>query len=195
MANGWLSRTRFWRGFPAVSSEPKPRFANSGLGYSLGVWLLMTLYAAPWLLAWNLWDPLDFLPYLECFAVGGAVSLVVWRLSRLLPPAAGHGSLQLGIICWAPCLAIGVGLGANVLFDRSLAVTHATVFLGHQNAHKGPSHVRFASWRKSGTEERLTCMMARSPSLCPDMQPGDPAAVTTHRGALGWEWVEQVARR
>lgn len=178
-----------------ASDAVKPTGWRGSWVYSLVVWLVMTLFAAPVLLAWNLWDPLDYLPYFVCLGVGVTVAIGAWRINEQLPSAAAHGFLRLAVICWLPCLAVGVGLAANTLLDRSPAATHAAVFLGYHHPQKGQSRVRFASWRKSGTEERLTCSAGRSQAVCLNLKPGDPVTVTTHSGALGWEWVAHVAPR
>ncbi len=173
----------------------KPTGWRGSWVYSLVVWLVMTLFVGPLLLAWNLWDPLDYSPYFVCLAGGAAVAFGVWRLDKLLPSTVPPGFLRLAVICWLPCLAVGVGLGTNMLLDGSPAATHAAVFLGYHHPQKGPRRVRFASWRKPGTEERLTCNAGRSRVVCLNLKPGDPVTVTTHSGALGWEWVERVAPR
>ena len=168
--------------------------ANADKGkwsWSLKVWLVMTVYAAPLLLAWTLWSPLDSLPYGICLAIGGALSFGVWRVGKTSSDVRRR-QIRLGIICWLPCLAIGVGLGANLLFDASPGVAHDTFFVRHESAHKGPSHVRLSSWREIKAEERVTCTGWRSERLCPYLPAGTPVVVTTHRGALGWEWVESV---
>jgi len=95
---------------------------------------------------------------------------------------------------WLPLLAIGMGLGTNVEFDRSPPIRHDTTFLGYDAPLKGPMRARFASWRKPGAEETFTCAGFRS-DLCFDMARGQPVAVITHRGALGWEWIADIGVR
>lgn len=92
-------------------------------------------------------------------------------------------------------MAIGLGLGVNMLLDPSPGVTHDARFLGYQAARKGPSHVRYSSWREPNAEERFTCTSGRQDQLCPRLQQGTPVVVTVRRGALGWQWVEKVAPR
>jgi hypothetical protein len=168
--------------------------AKSGTAYSLFVWLAMVLYLAPLLVAWSLWDPLDRVPYVICLAVGAVGSLlgfVVWR--KIWPHV--HGWRPVFLLAWAPPLALGLGLGGNVLFDSSPASAHATTFLGYSQSQKGPSRARFASWREPGTEERVRCSSLRRPPLCIDFQRSPAVTVTTRRGALGWEWIESVEPR
>lgn len=171
-----------------------PSKAKSGWAYSLVVWLAMVLYLAPGLVAWSSWDPLDTLPYWICLAVGGAVSLggfVVWLkvLHHL------RGSLPVFLLAWAPLLALGLGLGGNVLLDTSPPRAHATNFLGYAHGQKGPSRARFASWRTPGSEERVMCSALRREPLCFDFQRSPAVTVTTRGGALGWEWIESVEPR
>lgn len=157
--------------------------------YSLVVWLMLVLYVAPLLVAWNLWDPLDMMPYWICLAVGAGMT---WLGLRLWPP--GRTSfLGVYLLAWAPALAVALGLGGNVLLDQSLPVAHATRFLGLGTRHKGPSQARFASWREPGSEERVTCTVWRMDRFCYGHATGSAVVVTTRRGALGWEWIESVA--
>lgn len=166
----------------------------TGWGYSLVVWVAMVLYLAPVIVAWNLWDPLDTLPYWLCLAAGGAVSLVglvLWlKLAHQL-----RGTLPAFLLAWAPLLALGLGLGGNVLLDSSPSTAHATTFLGYAHQQKGPARARFASWREPGTEERVACGGLRREPLCIDFQRSPAVTVTTRRGALGWEWIESVKPR
>jgi hypothetical protein len=162
--------------------------------WSLGVWLVMCVYAAPLLVTWNFWSPLDSLPYVLCLAAGAAASVGLWRLSK---PAsdARRAQLRIGVICWLPCLALAAGLGANMLLDASPPITHQARFINYDVANKGPAHVRLSSWRDPRAEERLTCTTGRRQQLCPHLRRGTPVDVTTRRGALGWEWVELVQPR
>lgn len=157
--------------------------------YSLVVWLMLVLYVAPLLVAWNLWDPLDTLPYWICSAVGAAAAWMGFRLW----PTGRTSFVGVYLLAWAPTLAIGLGLGSNVLLDQSLPVPHATRFLGLGSRHKGPSQARFASWREPGSEERVTCTVGRMDQVCSGHAPGSAVVVTTRRGALGWEWIESIA--
>lgn len=168
--------------------------AKGSWSWSLMVWLVMLVYAAPLLLAWTMWGPLDTLPYWICFVVGASLSLAVWRFSK--PPSdARQRQVRLGTICWLPCLAISVGLGSNMLLDGTPGVAHDSFFVRHDSRGKGPPHVRLASWREVKAEERLTCTSWRREDLCPPLRSGAPVVVTTHEGALGWEWVEKVVPR
>lgn len=156
--------------------------------YSIVVWLALVLYVAPLLVANNLWDPLDMLPYWLCLGagVGGAgLGFRLWRDHRPNP-------IRLFVLAWTPMLAIGLGLGANVFLDRSLPVRHTTRFLGFSSRQKGPTQARFVSWREAGSEERVTCSALRSATFCSGLEPQRAVVVTTHRGALGWEWIEAI---
>jgi hypothetical protein len=156
--------------------------------YSLVVWLAMVLYFAPLLVANNLWDPLDVLPYWLCLGVGVAGAGLGFRLWRDPRP----NPLRLCVLAWTPMLAIALGLGVNVLLDRSLAVPHPTRFLGFASRQKGPTQARFASWRDAAGEERISCSPLRSTTFCSGLEPQRSVIVTTHRGALGWEWIESI---
>jgi hypothetical protein len=169
--------------------------SKANWGYSLLIWLVMVLYVAPLLVAWNLWDTLDALPYLLCLVVGAGCSWVAWRLRRRRASTAPLGVLGFALIAWAPCLGVAVGLGANQMLDHSPAIAHDASFLGYRRAHKGPDHARFSSWREPGGEERLTCSSWRQAELCGPLKVGAQVVVTTHGGALGWEWVERIAPR
>jgi len=164
-------------------------------GYSVVVWLVMVLYAVPLLVAWNLWDPLDHLPYVLCSSGGVGLSFVAWKVAKRQVGEKPLGSLRLGAIGWAPCVAVALGLGGNVLLDSSPAVAHETVFLGYHSGQKGPTRARYASWREASNDERVTCTFWRGQQLCLPLKAGDKVVVTTHRGALGWEWIESVAVR
>ena len=163
--------------------------------YSLVVWLVMVLYVAPLLVAWNLWDPLDSLPYVLCLLVGITLAIVGWQLAKWRAGQQPIGMWRLGAIGWAPCVAVAAGLGANVLLDSSPAVAHEVLFLGYHSGQKGPTRAHFASWRASGEKEQVTCSFWRGQELCLPLQSGDKVVVTTHAGALGWEWIESVAAR
>lgn len=171
------------------SSKPKTAW-----GYSLVVWVAMVLYLAPVIVAWSLWDPLDTLPYWLCLGVGGALSLGGFGV--LLKRRHGlRGTLPTFLLAWVPLLALGLGLGSNVLLDTSPSRAHATNFLGYSRGQKGPARARFASWREPGTEERVACSGLRREPLCIDFQRSPAVTVTTRRGALGWEWIESVKPR
>jgi hypothetical protein len=168
--------------------------AKGNYSWSLMVWLVMVVYAAPLLLAWTMWAPLDTLPYWICLAAGAASALGAWRFSK--PPSdARQRQVRLGVICWLPCLAIGVGLGSNRLLDSTPGVAHDAFIVRYDAAQKGPPHLRLSSWREAQSEERLTCTSSRREDICPSLRPGAPVVVTTHEGALGWEWVEKVVPR
>lgn len=167
---------------------------QSGWAYSLLVWLAMVVYLAPAIIAWNLWDPLDRWPYWLCLAVGGAVSVVgfvLWlkRLHHQRGWVAGF------LLAWAPLLALGLGLGGNVLLDTSASRAHASTFLGYSQRPKGPSRARFSSWRQRGQEEHVTCSGLWREPLCFDFQRNPAVTITTRQGALGWEWIEAVEPR
>lgn len=179
---------------PAGANVSKGKPSKRGWTYSLVVWLAMVLYLAPVLVAWNLWDPLDRLPYVICLAVGAAVSLagfVVW-LKRFQDHS---GWVTVFVLAWAPLLGVGLGLGANVVLDASPSRTHATTFLGYSHNQKGPTRARFASWRARGGEERVSCSSLRREPLCLDFQRSPAVTITTKQGALGWEWIESVTPR
>lgn len=157
--------------------------------YSLVVWLMLVIYVAPPLLAWNLWDPLDTLPYWLCLAVGAGATGVGFRLW----PAGRPSFVRVFLLAWAAPLAVAVGLAGNVLLDNSPPLPHATRFLGLGSRHKGPSQARFASWREPGGEERVTCSAWRMDRFCYGREPNSAVVVTTRRGTFGWEWIESVA--
>lgn len=167
--------------------------SKRGWTYSLVVWLVMVLFLAPVLLAWNLWDPLDALPYLICLAVGVGVSVASARV--WLKVLHLRGWVPVFLMAWGPLLAVGLGLGGNVLLDSSARQAHATTFLGYSRGQKGPTRARFASWRAPGSEERVTCSALRSSALCFDFQQSPNVTVWTRLGAFGWEWVESVEPR
>jgi hypothetical protein len=167
--------------------------ARSGWAYSLLVWLAMVLYLGPLIIAWNLWDPLDRLPYWICLAVGGAVSVVgFFAWLRFYQPS---GWLPAFLLAWAPLLALGLGLGGNVLLDTSPTRAHDTTFLGYSHHQKGPSRARFASWRKPGGEEQVACSTMRRARLCFDFPRSPAVVIVTRQGAFGWEWIESVRPR
>jgi hypothetical protein len=165
---------------------------SSWLG-SLAIWLSMVLLISPLLLAWDLWDPLDTLPYLICFAFGSLITLS-WYVFVRLTHSSFRSCLLLLFVVWAPVWMIGVGLGSNVLLDRSPRMRHETTFLGYAYPTKGPSHARFDSWRKPGTVETFTCTMLRG-DHCFTMPKGQRVVVISGRGALGWEWIDDFATR
>jgi hypothetical protein len=163
--------------------------------YSVVVWLVMVLYVAPLLIAWNLWDTLDELPYLVCLLVGGVLSAVGWQVAKWRAGHAPLGMWRLGAIGWAPCVAVAAGLGGNALLDSSPAVAHEVLFLGYHSGQKGPTRAHFASWRTPGDKEKVACNFWRQSEICLPLKSGDKVVVTTHAGALGWEWIEGVKAR
>ena len=163
-------------------------------GYGIVVWALTTTFVAPLLVAWQRWDPLDTLPYLLCLGAGLACSVAVYHLWQLPMFRERRSSLGVLFVVWAPFLAVGIGLGSNVVFDRSAPVRHDTIFLGYVSEQKGPIRESFASWRKPGAKEKLKCTTFARAS-CVDAKPGQRVTVTTHHGALGWEWIADLAIR
>lgn len=163
--------------------------------YSVVVWLVMVLYVAPLLVAWSVWDTLDQLPYWLCLLVGVVVSVVAWQVAKWRAGPAPLGMWRLGAIGWAPCVAVAAGLGGNVLFDSSPAVAHEVEFLGYHSGQKGPTRAHFASWRTPGEKEQVACNFWRQSEICLPLKSGDKVVVTTHAGALGWEWIEGVKAR
>jgi hypothetical protein len=160
----------------------------------LAIWLIMVVAISPVLVAWHLWEPLDALPYLLCFAAGALFGVLGFWLWGLVTRRKVQGCLPLMLFCWAPLWAVGVGLGSNVLLDRSPLARHDTTFLGYDHPLQGPMRARFASWRKRGSQEDFRCGMLRM-EHCFDMARGQPVTVITHRGALGWEWIDDFAVR
>lgn len=169
--------------------------APKGFGYSIVVWLVMVLYLAPLLVAWGLWDTLDQLPYFLCLLAGIALSVVGWQVAKWRASPQPVGMWRLGAIGWAPCLAVALGLGCNVLLDSSPAVSHEVLFLGYHSGQKGPTRAHFGSWRVPGDKEQVSCNFWRQHEICLPLQLGAKVVVTTHEGALGWEWIESVAAR
>ena len=166
--------------------------AKRSWSYSLLVWLKLVIYVAPLLVAWNLWDPLDLLPYWICLAIGAGLALLGWSTGKGRTRDGHPSSARQFLLAWTPMLAVALGLGGNTLLDASLPAPHATTFLGFASRHKGPTQARFASWREPGREERLTCTMFRG-QHCAGLEREREVVITTRRGALGWEWVETVA--
>ncbi|HEX3777858.1 MAG TPA: hypothetical protein VHV51_25495 [Polyangiaceae bacterium] len=166
-----------------------PNYANS-----LVVWALLMVFVLPPVLAWNLWDPLDTSPYLICFVFGVGCSFVAWRVWQLPRFKDRKSSMGVYVLLWAPFLAVGVGLGSNVVFDRSPSARHDTTFLGFIRYTKQPMRARLASWRKPGTDERFKCTPFGR-AICFELNGGEPVTVITHHGALGWEWIADVAVR
>ncbi len=169
---------------------PKPHWLSW-----LVLWALVLLVLVPRFNWWRLWwDPLDTLPYFLCLAAGMLCSVAAWQVWALPRFRERKSTVLVFLPLWLPLLAIGLGLGSNVLLDRSPAIRHDTTFLGYHTPAKGPMTARFASWRKPGTEETFTCAGSRS-DLCFDMARGQRVSIVTHRGALGWEWIADLGVR
>jgi hypothetical protein len=171
------------------ADEPKPHWLSW-----LVLWVMTLLVFVPRFAWWHRWDPLDTYPDFLCLGAGALASVAVWRVWALPRFRERKSCLLVLLPLWLPMLAIGVGLGSNVVLDRSPAVRHDTTFLGYDSPLKGSRRARLASWRKSGAEETFTCDGFRS-DLCFVMARGQRVTVITHRGALGWEWIADLAVR
>ncbi len=166
----------------------------AGIASSLAIWLGVVAVFYPPILAIQLWDPLDNSLYWVGLAVGCAVAGLLFGV-----PIRGRrdGSWRLlGLL--APLWTIFFVVGANVWFDRSPAMPHASRYLGRTHPSKGPGAYRLASWRRPGTEEQIFGNdMTLATALWRALGAGDagtPVVVTTHAGALGWEWIADIAR-
>jgi len=165
-----------------------------GIANPLLVSLMMVALLYPPFLAEDFWDPLDNTLYWAGFGIGCALAAVL-----MVPIRWGRDGNWRLLGFFAPTWMSFFAVGANVWFDRSPAVLHGSRYVGHTYTSKGRGSFRLASWRKPGAEERIVgnspaVSVALGSALAGNAAVGTPVVVTTHAGALGWEWVALVRK-
>lgn len=163
--------------------------------------LVALAWAAPPLLARQFADTLDRGPYLTCAAAGVLAAAVLGSAYRARLRAAFTGAggtrwagraIALAVVL-APTWAIGVGLGANRVLDRSAEALHPSRVLRWDRPGKGRASCVVTSWRGRDHESLADALVLRTPGG-PACAPGAAILIGTRTGALGWEWVTGVSR-
>jgi len=162
-----------------------------GLGALLGTVLAIPLAA---LLNW-LWEPVDN----DLFVAGLAAGAAVWALWLPIVFFAVRGrstslrdfaiSTGPSLVGW-PVASVALLLFVNGALDSSPPTPHQRV-VAHRYTTKGKStsyHVVLEPTAGGGRRYELTVPRATYGSL----REGGQAVVTTHAGALGYEWLESV---
>jgi len=166
-------------------------------------------------------DPIDLLPYFECFGAGILLAVALSRGLVVLARKRVPGLTSSRVSNWVPAIimlmppwAVFLGLGANRWLDHSPVTEHLTQTLAWELPIKARARCRVTSWRGRASEEvtyeLIYAAEATSPERAVPEAPGKhgaartpwvypracvprtPLIVASHPGALGWPWIERV---
>ena len=178
-------------------------------------------WGMPLFLPMQLADPIDNLPYFECFGAGIFLGVALPRGLVVLARKGVPGLTSFRVWDWVPMTimctvfmppwAVFLGLGANRWLDHSLATEHLTQTRAWELSAKARARCRVTSWRGRASEEVTDQFISAAEATSPEREvpgrhgaaqtfwiypracvPLTPLIVASHPGALGWEWIERV---
>lgn len=154
---------------------------------------------------WNLWILISLLPFILTIYHNHLFALYPWfacPLAVLLISGLLHRFFQDQVLllrnfffCFLllPSWISSALICANRFLDSSPALENHSRFLHIERRHKGPDRVIIKSWKDSSSTIWFSINSSLNLRFALTLERGDPLIIKTHRGILGWEWIESIA--